>query len=140
MLSQILPIIAKYCISPVLTLGIIQTETNFRNVISGEGSVGLMQIKPTTAQMIGCEADTKKKLMDIEKNIKCGCRYLNMQNLRYQGDVKQIIASYNAGSAIICRDGTTKNGTCVVGEFINQNYVEKVTKNMFDFRRFDILY
>lgn len=117
----------RLCHDPSLAMAIIQVETNFRNVASEEGSIGLMQVRPSTAEWIGCEAKTKEQLMIPELNIKCGCKYLKQLSQQFNKQT-DVIASYNAGSPRLCRTGVLKPSgkKCVKGSLINQYYVERV--------------
>lgn len=106
-----------YCtnLDKKLVLSIIRQESNFKNVIGG-GSVGLMQILPSTARAIGCEAKNKKDLLNEELNIKCGCLYLTKLSEKYK-KTNDIIASYNAGAVY------KKNRL-----YVNQSYVDLINK------------
>lgn len=116
-----------HCDNPRLALAIIGVESSFQNVVSQEGSTGLMQVKPSTASWIGCSARTRAQLMDPDKNIQCGCQYLRLQAKRYSR-LHDLVASYNAGSARRCKTGflNPSGKSCIIGQYINQEYVNKV--------------
>lgn len=121
---------SQFCDDPALGMAIIKVESNFNNVMSEEGSTGLMQVKPSTAEWIKCTGTTQEQLMIPMLNIMCGCKYLNLLSKRYSKK-ELVIASYNAGSPKICRTGTLfpSGKKCSQGQLINQYYVEKVLEN-----------
>lgn len=63
----------------------------------GSNSVGVCQIKLSTAQWLGFKG-TEKQLMKPENNIYYAAKYLAHQNKRYNNIEKAVIA-YNQGSA-----------------------------------------
>jgi soluble lytic murein transglycosylase-like protein len=62
------------------------------------GEVGLMQIKPATARMLGYTGSVKG-LYDPETNIKYGMKYLAMAQDLGGGTTCGTILKYNAGHA-----------------------------------------
>jgi hypothetical protein len=82
-------------IDPRLALAVAYRESrlnpNTKNGTSGE--VGLMQVKPTTAEGMGFSAED---LRDPTKNIEIGLTYLK-QGLDKFGDPMLAVAGYNAG-------------------------------------------
>ena len=101
--GQYSAIVARYAASygvPVsLAQAVIRIESNYRpNMVGSAGEIGLMQIKPTTARMMGYNGSASG-LFDPDTNIKYGMKYLAMaQDL---GDVTTCgtILKYNAGHA-----------------------------------------
>lgn len=114
--------ICQFYVEPNLVMAIIKQESNFKSV-EGDGSIGLMQILPSTAKLIGCRAKTKKELLDPEKNIECGCQYLSILKKKHKTNAA-LVAAYNAGDAFICRKGVQ----CKIGQYVNQVHVNKVLK------------
>lgn len=122
----------QYCRNPILALSIIEVESNFRNIrAKDEPSTGLMQVKPSTAQWIKCIAQSEKDLLNIDLNVRCGCRYLARIADTYPR-LKDQIASYNAGAVKKCYTGTVhpSGKSCPIGGYINQDYVDKVMSIM----------
>lgn len=109
-----------YSVEPNLVMAIIKQESNFKSV-GGNGSVGLMQILPSTAKLIGCKATTRKELLNPEKNIECGCKYISLLKKKHKTNAA-VVAAYNAGDAFICRKGVK----CKIGQYTNQLHVNKV--------------
>jgi hypothetical protein len=96
-------IISRYASSfgvPVsLAHAVIRIESNYRvNALGSAGEVGLMQIKPSTARMMGYSGSVRG-LYDPETNIKYGMKYLAMAHQLGGGSTCRTILKYNAGHA-----------------------------------------
>ena len=94
-------IVARYASSygvPVsLAHAVIRVESNYRADARGKaGEVGLMQIKPATARMMGFSGSTKA-LFNPETNIKYGMKYLAKAHELGGGTTCGTILKYNAG-------------------------------------------
>lgn len=94
-------IIERYATSygvPVsLAHAVVKVESNYRaNARGSAGEVGLMQIKPATARMMGYSGSTKA-LFHPENNIKYGMLYLAKAYELGGGSLCQTILKYNAG-------------------------------------------
>ena len=135
MLAKYLILTTLHCATPKLALAIMSVETNFRNVVSKEGSIGLMQVRLSTAKWIGCDIKVEKDLMDEIKNIQCACLYMRSLSKRYS-PLEDIAAAYNAGSVKYCKTGKLKPSgkSCVIGKYINQDYVDKVMRRYNEFQ------
>lgn len=101
-----------------LLLAICKVESSLNpNAINlddgGSPSIGLCEIKYTTATLMGFKGKPKD-LFNPKINAKYSALYLKYQLKRYRGDWSLAISAYNAGTA------TTKN----------PNYVKKVLKNV----------
>jgi soluble lytic murein transglycosylase-like protein len=94
-------IIERYAVSygvPVsLAHAVIRVESNYKaNARGRAGEVGLMQIKPATARMMGYSGSAKG-LYDPETNIKFGMKYLAKARQLGGGTTCGTILKYNAG-------------------------------------------
>lgn len=88
---------ASYGVPFSLAKAVIRIESNFRPHLTGSaGEVGLMQIKPATARMLGYTGSVKG-LYDPETNIKYGMKYLAMAQGLGGGTTCGTILKYNAG-------------------------------------------
>ena len=101
--GQYSAIIARYAASygvPVsLAKAVIKIESNYRpNMVGSAGEIGLMQIKPATARMMGYSGSAKG-LFDPDTNIKYGMKYLAMAQDLGGGTTCGTILKYNAGHA-----------------------------------------
>ncbi len=97
------PIVARYAASygvPVsLAHAVISVESNYKpNARGRAGEIGLMQIKPATARMMGYSGSSKG-LYDPETNIKFGMKYLAKAQKLGGGTTCGTILKYNAGHA-----------------------------------------
>ncbi|RUM08237.1 lytic transglycosylase domain-containing protein [Rhizobium chutanense] len=90
---------AEYNVPVELAQAVIRVESNFNPKARGSaGEIGLMQIKPATARMMGY-AGTRKGLFDPETNIKYGMKYLAAAHQLGGGETCNTILKYNAGHA-----------------------------------------
>jgi soluble lytic murein transglycosylase-like protein len=97
---------------------VAQAESGYQvNAVSPKGAVGLMQLMPETARMLGADAN------DPAQNVEAGVRYLRELLLKYQDkpdQVRRALAAYNAGPGAVERyDGVPPYRE-------TQMYVEKV--------------
>ena len=94
-------LISKYAkthgVPEALAHAVISVESNYRPKARGAaGEVGLMQIKPATARMMGYRGSTKA-LYNPETNIKYGMLYLAKAHQLGGGTTCGTILKYNAG-------------------------------------------
>ena len=90
---------SSYGVPESLAHAVIQVESNYRADARGKaGEVGLMQIKPATARMMGFSGSTKA-LFNPETNIKYGMKYLAKAHKLGGGTTCGTILKYNAGHA-----------------------------------------
>lgn len=88
---------SAYGVPANLAHAVISVESNYREDARGSaGEVGLMQIKPATARMLGYSGSTKG-LYDPDTNIKWGMKYLAMAHDLGGGSTCGTILKYNAG-------------------------------------------
>jgi soluble lytic murein transglycosylase-like protein len=88
---------ASYGVPESLAHAVIRVESNYRaNARGSAGEIGLMQIKPATARMMGYSGGSKG-LFDPETNIKYGMKYLAMAQGLGGGTTCGTILKYNAG-------------------------------------------
>lgn len=86
-----------YGVPVSLAHAVIRVESNYRPNAKGQaGEIGLMQIKPATARMMGYSGNTKG-LFDPETNIKYGMKYLGKAHELSGGTTCGTILRYNAG-------------------------------------------
>ncbi|MFC5387507.1 lytic transglycosylase domain-containing protein [Aquamicrobium segne] len=90
---------ANYGVPVSLAHAVIKVESNYRaDALGRAGEVGLMQIKPATARMMGYSGSTKG-LFHPETNIKYGMKYLAKAHSLSGGTTCGTILKYNAGHA-----------------------------------------
>ena len=87
----------QYRIDKNLIKAVITAESCFRvKARSNKGAQGLMQLIPATAKRFGVTDSYKPK-----QNIRGGTKYLRWLTDRFKGDLKKVIASYNAGEGAV---------------------------------------
>ncbi|MBB3590231.1 soluble lytic murein transglycosylase-like protein [Rhizobium sp. BK529] len=87
----------QYNVPVALATAVIRVESNFNPMARGShGEIGLMQIKPATARMMGYTGSAKG-LFDPETNIKFGMKYLAAAHDLGGGETCNTILKYNAG-------------------------------------------
>jgi soluble lytic murein transglycosylase-like protein len=92
---------ARAGLDPALVLAVIEAESGHDpEAVSTKGAVGLMQILPETAALMGFA-----EVADPATNLEAGCRYLASLIDRFGGDVELALAAYNAGPGAVRRWG-----------------------------------
>ncbi|CDZ33263.1 Lytic transglycosylase catalytic [Neorhizobium galegae bv. officinalis] len=87
----------EYDVPEELALAVVQIESNFRPTVKGSaGEIGLMQIKPATARLMGYRGPDYG-LYDPETNIRFGMKYLAGAHELGGGKICGTILRYNAG-------------------------------------------
>ena len=84
------------------------------------GEIGLGQVKPETARMLGYTG-TDEELFVPVTNITYICRYLVYLSEIYQ-KIDYVIGAYNLGKAEVNPDGTLKNQNYVLNVLLVMNY------------------
>ncbi len=94
---------AETGLDPILLVAVITVESEFRNVIGMAGELGMMQIKPETAQFVAKKYDLpipkegwKVLLWDYELNILYGAYYLKYLIVKH-GSLLAALEYYNGG-------------------------------------------
>lgn len=96
-------LIEKYCeeytVKPYFVSALIKAESNFReDAVSHADAKGLMQLTDATflycMETLGKEGD----IFSAEDNIQAGVWYLSHLLKKYDGNITNAIAAYNAGS------------------------------------------
>lgn len=95
-------------IDPMLVWSIMRNESTFKpRVISPAGAVGLMQLMPTTANLMAHDlGEGKVSVTDLYRpatNIAYGITYLDKLAGLFPGNAVAVIASYNAGEQAVGR-------------------------------------
>lgn len=91
--SEISESARQFGLDPALVRAVIHAESGFNpSARSRAGAMGLMQLMPATARLMGVTDATSPS-----RNIRGGARYLAGLLLRFQNDVGLATAAYNAG-------------------------------------------
>ncbi len=94
---------ARTGLDPLLIISVITVESEFRNVIGSAGELGLMQIKPDTAEFISKKFDLpvpsnwRALLWNYNLNILYGACYLKYLLDKYK-NLRKALEAYNGGS------------------------------------------
>jgi hypothetical protein len=84
-------------VSAALVDAVVKVESNYRaNTIGAVGEVGLMQVRPPTARLLGFTG-TDQALADPETNIRLGVKYLAKAWALANGDLCRTLMKYRAG-------------------------------------------
>ncbi|HIY99490.1 MAG TPA: lytic transglycosylase domain-containing protein [Firmicutes bacterium] len=133
-------------IPPSLAYAVMKAESNFdETAVSRAGAVGIMQIRPSTAEYIcrrqGMEFHAEK-LLEGNYNVTIGCMYLAYLLERFP-DERAAICAYNAGEGTVRRwlaDQTYSADGNILSEIPypeTRTYAKKVS----DFRKiYEIFY
>ena len=83
---------------PEFVQSVAQVESGMRpDAISPKGAIGVMQLMPGTAKILGADPH------DTAQNIDAGTRLLRELLVKYNGDVVKALAAYNAGEGAVDR-------------------------------------
>jgi len=83
-------------LEPEFGRSVARIESNLRqDAISNKGAIGLMQLMPGTAAILGVNAN------NAEENVLGGAKFLRELLLRYNGDATLALAAYNAGPGAV---------------------------------------
>jgi soluble lytic murein transglycosylase-like protein len=107
----------QYAIDPQLVMAVISVESAFNaKAVSPKNAQGLMQLIPETAERFGV-----KRVFNSAENIRGGLAYLRWLMAFFEGEVKLVLAAYNAGERAVER----YKGIPPYEE--TRNYVQRIT-------------
>ena len=109
----------RYGLPRELVRSVMAAESGFQPLaISPKGAIGLMQLMPGTAQVLGADPH------DPAQNVDAGARYLRDLLERYNYGLRHALAAYNAGPVAVDR----YNGVPPYRETIN--YISRIEKKL----------
>lgn len=97
-----------YEIDPVFVMAVIHTESSFNPLARGPvGEIGLMQLRPTTAEwiakMYGLSYQGNKTLENPVENVKFGIAYFHWLRTKFDGYANKYLSAYNMGAAKVAQ-------------------------------------
>ncbi|MDE1985366.1 MAG: lytic transglycosylase domain-containing protein [Alphaproteobacteria bacterium] len=99
-----------YTIDPSLVLAFARIETRFQaTAVSPAGAKGLMQLMPATAAHIGGRG-AYERLFDPGYNMSLGQRFIAQLLDRYNGNLVELCAAYNAGPTRVSQWMAARDG------------------------------
>lgn len=106
-----------YGVDPKLIKEMIKEESNWNvNAISPKGAMGIMQLMPSTAVLMGI-----KNPFNPYENIDAGIRYMKYLLEKFRGNLNLALAAYNAGPTLVESIGRIPNIT------ETKNYVKRIS-------------
>ncbi len=113
--SQIHNAAKTYGVNPKLFESLVKTESDFKpDAVSKAGAMGLSQLMPGTAKLLGVENP-----FDIKENLRGGAKYLSQMLGKFKS-IPKALAAYNAGPGAVKK----YNGIPPYKE--TQNYVRRI--------------
>ena len=110
---------ARYGLPPELVRSVMAAESGLQPLaVSPKGAIGLMQLMPGTAQVLGADP------YDPAQNVDAGTRYLRDLLEKYNYGLRHALAAYNAGPAAVDR----YNGVPPYRETID--YIGRIEKKL----------
>jgi LysM repeat protein len=95
----------KHGVSPSLAVSVAYHESGFQQrVVSGVNAIGVMQVLPSTARVLGQQYGVKLDLLDTRDNVTAGVLLLR-QLQRSTGSDDRTLAAYYQGLGSISRKG-----------------------------------
>jgi soluble lytic murein transglycosylase-like protein len=86
----------KYGLPRSLVRSVMHAESGFQQqVVSPKGAIGLMQLMPDTAKLLGADPH------DPAQNVDAGVRYLRDLLVKYNFGLWHALAAYNAGEGAV---------------------------------------
>lgn len=102
--AKIHELAARFDLSPSLLEALVWQESRWReDAVSPVGARGLAQLMPGTARYLGVDSS------DPFQNLEGGARYLREQLDRFDGNLENALAAYNAGPGRVAKAGGIPN-------------------------------
>jgi soluble lytic murein transglycosylase len=118
----------RYGFDPIFLMAVIQNESSFNPKMKGSfGEIGLMQVKPSTAEWIAktykIEYKNSKSLYEPETNIKIGAAFIHKLRDQFDSQSRLYISAYNIGAKNVRKMVRGKNTPKVYMMAVMKRYV-----------------
>ncbi len=125
--SAVLKASLQYKMDPVFILGQMKTESGFNPYARGRhGEIGLMQIKPDTAQWMAVRSGLiwrgPGSLNDPSTNIRLSVAYLSFLKSRFASRGIDYVSAYNMGAANVRKLRSQSIAPSIYANKVIQNY------------------
>jgi len=91
----------QYGVDACLVTAVVIFESGFNpNTVTTTGAMGLMALQPATARVLNVQDP-----FDPRENVDGGARLLQQLSSSFDGDVRLVLAGYNAGGDAVKRNG-----------------------------------
>lgn len=91
-------------LDPELGFRLVRVESGFLPRARGpQGSLGLLQLMPSTARMIDRTLRTEAQILEPGNNLRAGFKYLRQMIDRYDGNLRLGLLAYNRGEVAVDR-------------------------------------
>lgn len=101
--QQVIALSSEFEMDPLFVLAVIAQESSFNpRTVGPVGEIGLMQLRPKTAQWIARKFKLKyrgaKTLVDPVTNVTLGIHFLSLLREQFESDGRLYISAYNMGA------------------------------------------
>jgi soluble lytic murein transglycosylase len=115
-------------VDPALMQALVREESGFNpRAVSATGAVGLSQLMPETAALVGQSLNLSSSLQDLRdpaRNVRLGSAYLAELLHRFDGNAVLAVASYNAGPVAVSA-WVRRQGPSQMDEFVENIPLEE---------------
>lgn len=117
----------RYGFDPIFLMAVIQNESSFNPRMKGSvGEIGLMQIKPDTAEWIAkslkIEYTGAESLYNPAVNIRIGAAFMNKLRDQFSADSSLYLSAYNAGARKVRMLVSEKNAPKIYATAVMKRY------------------
>lgn len=94
----------EYGIDAYTVLALIKAESNFNpDAVSHKNAKGLMQLTEETFLFCKSNIELGDNILNPDVNIKAGIWYLSFLSDKFNSNIKNVLASYNAGASNVTK-------------------------------------
>ena len=117
----------RYGFDPIFLMAVIQNESSFNPHMKGSaGEIGLMQIKPDTAEWIAktykLEYTGAQSLYNPAINIRIGAAFMNKLRTQFSSNSSLYLSAYNAGAKKVRKMVIRKNAPKIYATAVMKRY------------------